>query len=269
MSTTTLLVLGLGVAAIAAVRSTWSPCGWSMLSTITPLTERGRGHRHAVTGTWFLLGALLGGAALGGLGALGALVGGSRDLGAAWAGGIVAVAALGGAALDSDVVRPALPHHRRQVDEQWLDRFRPWVYGVGFGAQIGFGLATYIMTAGVYLVILLGALTGSPGSALAMGLVFGLVRGSAVFASARCTSFERLTAFHRAFADLATPVRLITISCLVAAATLAGSVTWGAVGGVACLAVGALWLVLAIRSGVDHISLPEARRAETRRPVAA
>ena len=39
-----------------------------------------------------------------------------------------------------------LPVHYRQVNERWLDQFRPWVYGAGFGWQIGAGLATYIKT---------------------------------------------------------------------------------------------------------------------------
>ena len=43
---TGLLILAIATACGAAVRSTWSPCGLSMLSTITPLTERARGHRY-------------------------------------------------------------------------------------------------------------------------------------------------------------------------------------------------------------------------------
>ena len=57
------LIVGAAVTVVvAAVRSTWSPCGWSMLSTITPLTERGRGHRFGATASWFVGGAVLGGA---------------------------------------------------------------------------------------------------------------------------------------------------------------------------------------------------------------
>ena len=33
-----------------------------------------------------------------------------------------------------------LPVHHRQVNERWLDQFRPWVYGAGFGWQIGDGV---------------------------------------------------------------------------------------------------------------------------------
>ena len=49
----------------AAVRSTWSPCGLSMLASITPLSELGRGHRYRATAAWFVVGATLGGATSG------------------------------------------------------------------------------------------------------------------------------------------------------------------------------------------------------------
>ena len=63
--TALLVVLTSVVAVAAAIRSTWSPCGLSMLSTITPIGERGRNHRYYSTATWFVLGAVLGGATLG------------------------------------------------------------------------------------------------------------------------------------------------------------------------------------------------------------
>ena len=46
---------------ISAVRGVWSPCGLSMLSSITPMTEAGRGHRFASTATWFTVGGVVGG----------------------------------------------------------------------------------------------------------------------------------------------------------------------------------------------------------------
>ena len=49
------------VALAAAVRSTWSPCGLSMLSTITPLSEQAKGHSYRSTAAWFVLGATVGG----------------------------------------------------------------------------------------------------------------------------------------------------------------------------------------------------------------
>ena len=41
------LVLGAVIALAAAARSTWSPCGLSMLSQLTPLGEAGRGQKYA------------------------------------------------------------------------------------------------------------------------------------------------------------------------------------------------------------------------------
>ena len=106
------------------------------------------------------------------------------------------------AAMDLGMVGPALPHHRRQVDEQWLDQYRGWVYGLGFGVQIGNGLATYIMTAAVYLVVVLAGLTGEPLVALGLGVLFGLTRGLAILLGVRLTTPDRLRAFHATFESL-------------------------------------------------------------------
>lgn len=188
------------VAVVAAVRSTWSPCGLSMLATITPLAEQGRGHRYRATAAWFVLGSVLGGASLGGAMAL--LAAGVRALGLpVLAVGLVAVAATA-MVVASDAGlggRWSLPVHHRQVNERWLDQFRPWVYGAGFGWQVGCGLATYVMTGGVYLTVVLGALTGRPVLALAIGVVFGTVRGLAVLLGRGITTPEGLRAFHRRF----------------------------------------------------------------------
>ena len=60
------LVAGAALLAVAVtVRSTWSPCGLSMLSTVTPLAERGRGPPLRATAAWFVVGAIAGGATLG------------------------------------------------------------------------------------------------------------------------------------------------------------------------------------------------------------
>src|SRR5882762_8461854 len=57
------MLIGLAalVALAAAVRSTWSPCGQSMLSQLTPVGEASRGYRYRTTAIWFVLGAVLGG----------------------------------------------------------------------------------------------------------------------------------------------------------------------------------------------------------------
>ena len=160
------LVAGAALLAVAvAVRSTWSPCGLSMLSTVTPLAERGRGHRFAATAAWFIVGAIAGGATLGAGAALLAFGMAAVDLSSDVTVALAALAATVAFAADLRLFGFRLPMHTRQVDEVWLGKYRPWVYGVGFGWQIGVGLATYIMTAGVYLLIVLAALSASPTAA--------------------------------------------------------------------------------------------------------
>ena len=143
-----------------------------------------RGHRFWVTAVWFVVGAIAGGATLGLLAAaLAAMVGAlSLSTGvSATLGGIVV-----GVALASDVRLGGfrIPGNTRQVDENWLSAYRPWVYGIGFGWQIGVGVATYIMTAAVYAMVLLAALSANPLLAFALMTLFGLVRGLAVFLGA-------------------------------------------------------------------------------------
>jgi MFS family permease len=199
--TVLLATAAVGLSIAAAIRSTWSPCGVSMLSTMTPLAERARGHRYSVTTAWFVAGAVSGGACLGLLmAALAAGVHGVRP-GPVLEGLVAVGGALVAAASDARLAGFGLPVHHRQVNERWLDQFRPWVYGAGFGWQIGTGLATYIKTAAVYLMILLAALTGDPVVALSVGLSFGLVRGLAVFLGSGITSSDRLAGFHRRFAE--------------------------------------------------------------------
>ena len=110
--------------------------------------------------------------------------------------GIGAIAALLTASIDFGLVGVDLPIFKRQVNDAWLRRYRSWVYGAGFGWQIGVGVATYIMTAGVFLVIALAVLTTSPWQAIAIGATFGLVRGSAVYLGRNATTPAALGKVH-------------------------------------------------------------------------
>ncbi|MDQ2724033.1 MAG: hypothetical protein M3Y36_00825 [Actinomycetota bacterium] len=219
-------IVGIVVAIAAAARSTWSPCGLSMLSTITPLSERGRGHRYAGTAAWFVVGAVGGGATLGcgaallaaGLGAVGPSL--------AVASGVAAGAALVAAAADAGLTSVRFPLFRRQVNERWLDQYRAWLYGAGFGWQVGVGLATYIMTAGVFLTVAVAILTGQPAAALLICTTFGVARGLTVLLTRRLRSPAALRSFHRRFGRLEAPVRVGTIAVEVGAATLLAAVVW-------------------------------------------
>jgi hypothetical protein len=233
-------VCAIAIALVGGVRSTWSPCGVSMLSTITPLAERGRGHRWWATATWYMAGSVAGGATLGAVLAL--LAAGVHTLTDTTTTTVVVAAGLTLLAATAEAGVVALPVHHRQVNERWLDAYRPWVYATGFGWQIGTGVATYIKTSAVYVLIALAALTGDPLLALSVGLVFGVVRGLAVYISRGVTTTTALAAFHRRFMELDRPARAAVVVVELAAAVVLSSLVspWLALPvGAAILAAGA------------------------------
>src|SRR5256885_4112844 len=142
-----------------------------MLSSITPFGERGRHNRFAVTATAFVIGAISGGTALGVLaGLLGSWLP-ARSAGVDAL--LVVVIALTGAVLDAT----RLPTIRRQVNEDWLGRYRGWVYGFGFGVQLGFGVLTIVTSAATYAAIAFALLSGSAAAGALIGFTFGFLRG--------------------------------------------------------------------------------------------
>jgi sulfite exporter TauE/SafE len=152
-----------------------------MLGSITPLGERGRGRRWGATVAAYALGSVAGGAVAGAAaGAVGAAL---RQVAPPppallW---IAAAAVLAGAAVDGGVAArlvpsSALPGPRRQVNEEWLGRYRGWVIGVGFGFQLGLGVATIVTTAAVYSVLVIAALSGSAETGAFIGATFGMAR---------------------------------------------------------------------------------------------
>ena len=222
-----LVALASVVALAAAVRSMWSPCGLSMLSTITPIGERGRGHRFASTAAWFVTGAVLGGATLGAGAALAAAGVAALDLSPDARVGFAAV--LAAVTISSDLALGGfrLPSHTRQVNEGWLGRYRSWVYGGGFGWQIGVGLATYVTTAAVYLMLALAALTGSPLTAVAIVTGFGLVRGLAVLLGRGLTTPARMLALHRRLEELLPTAQRGVVLVQAAVLAVAAGAAWG------------------------------------------
>lgn len=144
-----------------------------MLSSISPVGEAARRQRWSIT-----VGAYLVGSALGGL-ALGALAGGLGQLALGGLGDPAALVALAALTITGLVIDAAggPPSWRRQVDERWLDRYRGWVYGLGFGGQLGAGVLTIVGSSVVYVTVAAAALTRSATSGAVVGLTFGAVRG--------------------------------------------------------------------------------------------
>jgi MFS family permease len=235
--TTLLIVLAVLTALVAGARSTWSPCGLSMLSSITPLAEHGRGHRYRTTACWFVLGAVVGGALLGLVTALLSAGIGAAGLSSTTLAAFALAAGLLAAASDAPRIGFRLPVHHRQVNERWLDQFRPWVYGAGFGWQIGTGVTTYIKTSAVYLTIALAALTGEPRVAVGVGALFGLVRGLGVFLGRGITTPAALADFHRRFTELDPEAARVVVAweCFVALIASFAISPWAALALVAVL----------------------------------
>lgn len=190
-----------------------------MLSSISPLGEQARSSRWWVTTAAYLIGSLAGGLVLGGLaGLLGSALPAPWRA-SPWALGLAAALLLLGLALDLAAGGRKLPSWRRQVDEQWLTRYRGWVYGIGFGAQLGFGLVTIITSSTTYAAVLLAVLGGSPGAGLLIGAVFGVVRAVPALLMARVRNRTHL---HRVFDRVE---RWANPADLVARVALAGGAT--------------------------------------------
>ncbi len=195
-----------------------------MLSSITPLGERGRRQRWGVTATAFALGSGAAGAATGGgLGTLGAALGLSTSDPAARLGALAIVLGL---AAGLDLAR-RVPGPRRQVDERWLDAFRGWVYGLGFGAQLGVGVATVITSAATLCALSAALLTGSAAAGAAIGGLYGLIRGAGPALTVGVRSPGALFALHRGLDRWREPVRRgvaggLALLALVAAAGAVG-----------------------------------------------
>lgn len=257
-----IVIVTLVVATVAGARGTWSPCGLSMVSAINPLAERGRGYRYWLTTIWFVAGAVTGGALLGAVAAVAAWP--AHALPAPAAALIGSLGCLVALACDCRVGRFRLPIHPRQVNERWLMQYRRWLYAAGFGFQIGTGFATYIMTAATYLVVLLSALTGSPGWAVATGLTFGLVRGAAVLLSSRCRSPESLRALHLRLDRLEPVSRRVVVAVeAVAAGTLAavGGSRASMLAGIVALTLAGVLVAISARQSVSgsHTVRPQLR----------
>src|SRR5437899_2146684 len=116
-----------------------------MLASIHPLGERARNSRYWLTLTAYAVGSVAGGA-LAGAGA--GLVGSLLPVPV-----IVLVAACAVAAW-LEVRGRGWPTVRRQVDEEWVTRYRGWVYGLGFGVQLGLGVVTIVTSPAVYAMVI-------------------------------------------------------------------------------------------------------------------
>ncbi len=168
-----------------------------MLSSINPFVERARTNRWWLTVAAHVVGATLGGALAG------ALLGGFGSVAAAKLSDRVALTLGGVVCVVAAVAQPLTrwrPGWRRQVDEDWMTRYRGWVYGLGFGVQLGAGVATHVTSTAVYAALGLAVLQRSILGGMIVGAVFGWARGSVLIAGAPIHDPDRLRRFFIALA---------------------------------------------------------------------
>jgi sulfite exporter TauE/SafE len=124
-----------------------------------------------------------------------------------------------------DLTTP-VPGPKRQVNENWIGQYRGWVYGGAFGAQLGTGFATYVVTWLVFATLVAELLTASPWAGALVGGVFGMGRSLALLAAGQVDRPSRLTSFHRTMARIGPPARVAAAYMAVAVGIVA---TFGAV----------------------------------------
>jgi hypothetical protein len=195
-----------------------------LLASITPLGERSRGSRFSVTFISFALGCVVAGGALGlVLGLVGTWTHIAEIPNRLY---IFAAFAAIGALADLRVVQPIrTPTHRRQVPDRWLYTYRGWVYGAGFGLQLGLAFATVINSSLVYLMALAAILVGSPEAAAVIGAAFGCARAAALVPAMRVRTPSELMRMTRLLDELDERAqRLVTAAAgaLAVAVLLAG-----------------------------------------------
>jgi hypothetical protein len=167
-----------------------------MLASISPVGEASRRQRWPITVTAYALASTLGGALIGTvLAGIGAAVGtGSWG---AWALVLLAVVALAGAAIDAGPAHVRVPSWRRQVDERWLTTYRGWVYGAGYGFQLGAAVLTIVSSPITYAALSAALLTGRPLHGAVVGATFGAVRAAPLLLTGRVRTAAGLQRLHR------------------------------------------------------------------------
>ncbi len=110
---------------------------------------------------------------------------------------LILVSALAALVIEATGRERLLPSRSRQVNENWIQNYRGWVYGGGFGAELGFGISTIITTPLIHLLVVSMVLVGSIGAGVLLGVTFGLVRGATVLAARRVDSPDSLRLFHQ------------------------------------------------------------------------
>jgi hypothetical protein len=167
------LELALALAALAiGLTGTWSPCGFSMIETIGPVGHTGGRRTTLAACATFLPGALAGGVAtFWALAAIGGVVHATGPVAYAFAAAI----AIGAAVLEARGA-PIVPQIRRQLPEHWRRTMPMPLASSLYGALLGLGFTTFVLTFGVWALAAISFALGEPQTGLLVGLAFGVGR---------------------------------------------------------------------------------------------
>ena len=161
-------------ALLAGAAGTWSPCALSAVDTLGAARHRGGSVARACAA--FAAGAVAGGiatfVALGGVGSV-------IDASPAFTAAAIALVAAAAAIAEARGVR-VVPQVRRQVPEPWRRALPPSVTAAAYGALLGLGFTTFVLTFTFWAVAAATFLHGSVLVAAAVGAAFGVGRAAPV-----------------------------------------------------------------------------------------
>lgn len=177
-----------------------------MMGSITPLGQRARGSRFWPTAMAYVASSTFAGLLVG-------IVVGTAGLpiahGLSWSAriAILSAATLIGLAADLRLAGLRLPTVHRQVNEDWMMRYRGPVYGAGFGFQLGLGFVTIVTTSAIYATLLAEVIVGDVVLAALIGLTFGAARALPILAVAGVREPRQLGRVQVVLARWGSPVR--------------------------------------------------------------
>jgi hypothetical protein len=184
-------------ALVAGVTGAWSPCGLSMVETLSPAGYAERRRTSLLACAAFAIGALAGGVAtFGGLAWIGSALG-AGTAPALLAGAVLAAAAAVGELRGGRIV----PQVRRQVPESWRRVLAVPVAAGLYGILLGLGFTTFILSFAVWALAGVSVAIGDPRLGVLIGVGFGLGRALPVVALAPVIETVAGARIHAAMAE--------------------------------------------------------------------
>ena len=166
---------------LVGATGTWSPCGLSMIETIGPTGHTGGLPATLAASATFAPFAVAGAVVtFGALALFGDLVGGA---GGAIGYGVAAAIALAAALAEARGL-PIVPQVRRQLPIGWRSSAPMPLAAAGYGALLGLGFTTFILSYGVWALMGISLALGDPLAGLVIGFGFGVGRALPIVALA-------------------------------------------------------------------------------------